>query len=124
MLTLVILGGMDTFSGEITLSKLCCLSSEKGFSLKGRICSPAPHGATLVFETKPLSKRGLVYRKANRKSQKLSFMPTNDIDKKIQGCGHKCKMTAGVLSWIPVSNVECTTSRDPGQKPSRNAYII
>ena len=52
------------------MSKLFCLTSEKGSILKGK--KNAPLGSKFFpFKVYSLSVRGLVRREANRKSQKL-----------------------------------------------------
>ena len=63
------LSGMDTLSGEATLSKLFCLPSGKGSSLKGK--NLLPGGAnSFLLEYTPF-RRGLMFWNANRKSKKL-----------------------------------------------------
>ena len=61
--------GVDTLSGEATLSKFDCLL-KKGSTLKGK--NLLPFGAKFFpFRVDPFFRRGLVSKKANRKSTKL-----------------------------------------------------
>ena len=61
-----IIWGNVSLSGEATLSKQFCCPFEKRSTLKGK-----KMGAFLLFRVDPFSK-GVVCRKANRKSEKLS----------------------------------------------------
>ena len=63
------LRGMATLSEEINLSKLFCLPSEKGSTLIGK--NWLPKGANSFLQSRPLFRRDLMCRKANKKSQKL-----------------------------------------------------
>ena len=69
-LPILCLRGMNTLSGEVTLSKCFCLPFVKGSTLKRKNLLPKGE-QILSFESRPLFRRGLKCEKANRKSQKL-----------------------------------------------------
>ena len=63
---------MYTLSGAATMSKLFCPPSKNRSALKEIICYPLEK--ILCFLSRPLLRRGLLYNKTNRKSQKLSSL--------------------------------------------------
>ena len=67
---LLILRVIDTLLGEITLPKLFFLASEKGCPLSGKF---APKGNSFLLEY-TLFQKDLVCLKANKESQKLSYL--------------------------------------------------
>ena len=80
-MTLLVLRGKNTLS--VTQSKLFCLLSEKGSALKGK--NLLPLGANSSFCGRPFFRKGLVCKKANRKSHKtVSLVKRQKIYQYIQ----------------------------------------
>ena len=70
---------MDTLSGETILSNLFCLPSKKESTLRGRVNSNrkefTPCGSKFFpFRVDHFFRRGLIFKRANRKAQKLSSL--------------------------------------------------
>ena len=60
---------LDTLAGEVNLSKLFCLNSEKVSTLKGKTLLPLGAKSFLLVQT-PFQKRLGVEKEETRKSQK------------------------------------------------------